>query len=112
LRRNPLGLLERAGRHVDLVRKVGGAEGDGRPTSRAERARPVVRGAEAHRLTRQESEAGNRNREPGDERSTAHAPADRAMTVRLVGARALRAVAHEAAETMTFHHALITRRGG
>src|SRR5262245_21578522 len=103
-RRCGFGMIEAAGRDVDLIGRVIGlkrqlraAMGTDAAASRA--ARPEVR-----RITLHESKFGRPYAEPGDKRRAGGAPADGAMAIRFVERAARHLVANPPAKASALQH--------
>ena len=109
--RRLVGLVERAGRDVEVAGSTRRLIGQGRAAVGAEGARGVLRRLEALRLAGHEADRVRRHAEPGHRRRAGGMPAHRAMTDRLVGGLGVDLVAHRAAEAASSqHHRLLGLR--
>src|SRR5262249_33654898 len=103
-RRHGLGLIEAAGRDVDLVgilvaveRQLGAAMG-------AEAAAGLAARAEVRRIARDPSKLGRPDAEPGHERRAGRSSANGTMAIRLVERRAGHLVPNPAAKASALQH--------
>lgn len=106
-----LGIVERAGRDVDLIWMVRRLEGERRAARRTEGSCGVLRRAEALRSARDDPKRSRRHREPGHERRRTRAPADRTVARRRLRRVGIDLVADRAAEAAAFQHNVL-RCGG
>src|SRR5688572_657462 len=100
--RERVGVVQAAGGHVDRVRRIRVAVGDGRAAVAAERARHRRSGMERGRRAFQEAEAPDREGDPGHHGRGGNAPAGTAMADHGVGRVALGRIADRPADAAAF----------
>jgi hypothetical protein len=83
-RRHGFGMIEAAGRDVDLIGMVIGLKRELGAAMGTEAAGPLAARPEARRITLHESKLEGPDAEPGDKRRAGCAPADGAMAIRFM----------------------------
>jgi hypothetical protein len=103
-RRQGFGMIEAAGRDVDLIGMIVALKSQLRPAVGTEAPRCLSARSEACRIARHKPKLGRTDAEPGDERRACGSPADRTVAIRCIERRAAHFVTNSAAEAPAQEH--------